>query len=87
LGQVERPFPQGSLVGGNLGFSRNTYGEPVNGIIREDRTIRLEAYANLALRERVSFRFSLLRDRRYSNVSGADYNDTVVFGGIVLGWL
>ena len=86
-GRVDRPFPRGSSVGGDLSFSRNTYSEPAAGIRREDRTIWLEAYANLAVRDRVVFRLSILKNRRYSNYPGADYSATVVFGGFVIDWI
>jgi hypothetical protein len=92
--RVERPFPQGSFVGGAVSFSRNSYEEPATPplpetlpILRQDRIFRLEAYANLALRDRIVFRVSILKDRRYSNFPGVDYNDTVVFGGFVFGWI
>ncbi len=54
---------------------------------REDRRVQLEAHANLELAERVAFRVSLARTRRYSNAPFADYNNTVFFGGFVLGWI
>jgi hypothetical protein len=86
-GRVERPFQSGTSVGGDVSFSRNTYGEPVAGILREDHTFWIEAYANLAVRERVVFRLSVLKRRRYSNTPGADFNITAVFGGFVFGWI
>jgi hypothetical protein len=90
---VNRTFPWGSSFGGNFDFSRNTYAEPARPepdappIYREDRAYRLEAYANLALLDRVVFRLTLVKNRRYSNFPGADFDDTVVFGGFVLGWI
>jgi hypothetical protein len=94
-GQVARAFPRGSSVGGTLGFSRNSYGDPSpfpppqesTLIYRQDRTVLLEGYANLAIGDRVIFRLSINRDRKYSNYPGADFNTTVVFGGFVLGWI
>jgi hypothetical protein len=92
-GRVERPFPQGSVVGGELNFSQNAYDQPATAdpeastALRRDRTIRLEVYANLTVADHTVFRVSFLKNRRYSNFPGADYNDTVVFGGFVLGWI
>jgi hypothetical protein len=92
-GEVDRPFQGGTAVGGELSFSRSSYPEAnpaqsaAPGTFRQDRAIRLEAYANLAIRERVLFRLSFLKTRKYANYPGADYNDTVVFGGFVLGWI
>jgi hypothetical protein len=91
--RINRRFPRGSSVGGSADFSRNTYAEPVRTstiapfFYREDRMYRLETYANLALRDQVVFRLSLVKQRKYSNYPGADFNDTVVFGGFVLGWI
>jgi hypothetical protein len=90
--RVDRTFPTGSSIGGSLLFARNSYGEPVPtgsaGEVtrRRDRTYSLEVYANLALRERFAFRLSIRENRRVSDYAGADYNDTVVSGGLVLGW-
>jgi hypothetical protein len=90
---VDRPFPQGSSVGGDIAFSSNGYNQPISEglsdtpFYRQDRRFLLEAYANLALAKRIAFRVSLARNRRYSNAPGADYNDTVVFGGFVFGWI
>jgi hypothetical protein len=88
-GWVERIFPQGSSVGGDLALSMNSYNEPIReaSYLRQDRRVQLEAYANLALAKRVIFRVSLARNRRYSNAPGAGYNETVAFGGFVLGWI
>jgi len=92
-GQVERRFPLGSIIGGRLSFSQNTYGEPSSPafgepeILRRDRTMRFEGYANLAIADHFGFRVSVSRNRKYSNFPGASYNDTVVFGGFVLGWI
>jgi len=90
---VERLFPQGSSVGGDLALSMNSYNQPIsqgNSTVwyyREDRRVQLEAYANLALAKRVLFRVSVARNRRYSNAPGEDFNETVVFGGFVFGWI
>ena len=90
-GSVERLFLQRTSVGGSLLFSMNGYKQPSTygdvTIYREDRRVQLEAHANIALAERVAFRVSLARNRRYSNAPGADFNNTVVFGGFVLGWI
>jgi hypothetical protein len=92
-GRVDRKFQGDTVVGGDFNFFRNTYAEPttgdsgVPGILRQDRAYRLEAYANLAIGDRVLFRLSVLKNRKYSNVPGADYNAIVVFGGFILGWL
>jgi hypothetical protein len=90
-GTVERPFLGGTSVGGSLLFGTNGYSQPTpegtGAYFREDRRIQLEAHANIALAERVAFRVSLARNRRYSNAPGADYNNTVVFGGFVRGWI
>jgi hypothetical protein len=53
---------------------------------RRDRTVRAQAYATLALRDRAGLRLSIERHRRSSNLEGFDYDGTVVFAGIVLGW-
>jgi hypothetical protein len=91
-GKIERPFPQGSLVGGEMSFSQGAYDQAATpepeapSVLRRDRTIRLEVYANLVVADHVVFRVSFLKNRRYSNFPGADYNATVIFGGFVLGW-
>lgn len=88
---VERAFLSGAGVGGRALFALNDYDQPttIQGetFYRHDRRVQLEAHANIALAERVAFRVSLARNRRYSNAPGADYNNTVVFGGFVLGWI
>lgn len=90
-GAVERLFLKGTSVGGSLLFGMNGYAQPTpqgdSSYYRQDRRVQLEAHANIALAERVAFRVSLARNRRYSNAPGADYNNTVVFGGFVLGWI
>ncbi len=90
-GTVERLFLKGTSVGGSLLFGMNGYSQPTpqgdSSYYRQDRRVQLEAHANIALAERVAFRVSLARNRRYSNAPGADYNNTVVFGGFVLGWI
>ena len=88
-GHVQRTFPRGSSVGGNLHLFQYDFAESAStgSSPRRDRTVRLEAYANLALADRVVFRISVLRSRKYSDFAGADYNSTVVFGGFVLGWI
>ena len=89
-GSVERLFLQGTSVGGSLDFSINGYSQAStqedSTYYRQDRGVQLEAHANIALAERVAFRVSLARNRRYSNAPFANYNNTVVFGGIILGW-
>jgi hypothetical protein len=90
---VERYFPQGTSVGGDFAFSMNGYNQPISDGIttsqfyRQDRRVQLEAYANLTLAKQIVFRVSLARYRRYSNAPGADYNQTIVFGGFVFGWI
>ena len=92
-GSVERMFLRGTSVGGSLGLSINGYKEPStqSGVtyFREDRRVQLEAHANIALAKRVAFRVSFARNRRYSNAPDDvfDYNNTVLFGGFVLGWI
>lgn len=91
--RVERSFVTETSVGGSFSVFRNTYAEPAKPapealpILREDRAFRLEAYANLAVRDRVICRLSIVKNRRYSNYPGSDYNGIVVFGGFVLGWI
>lgn len=92
--QLSHPFARQSSVGVNATFWRTAYGEPgplpapeeTTLVYRHDQAVRLEAYANLALRDGVVFRLSVLRMRKYANFPGADYNDTVVFGGFIFGW-
>ena len=89
---VDRHFPRGSSIGGNASISRSTYGESVEQpdgafVYRHDRTVYFEAYGNLAVSERVIFRLSISKNRKYTNFQGADYNAFVVFGGFVLGWI
>ncbi len=92
-GDVERPFPHGSAFGASLDLSRNLYGEPAPtdsaapGVIRHDQTFRFEAYANLAVGNRVYLRFSASKTQTGSNYPGADYNTVVLFGGFVFGWI
>ena len=87
--QVNRAFPRGSAVGGELSLIRNSYPEPSGplNIYRRDRGIRVEAYANLAISDRLSFRVSVLRDERKSTYPGTDYSSTIIFGGMVFGWI
>jgi hypothetical protein len=92
-GRVDRRFPRGSAIGANLTFSKVGYREAsppesdAPGTYRQDRAILIEAYGNLVIREHVIFRLSVVKNRKYSNFPGADYNAIVVFGGFVLGWL
>lgn len=90
-GTVERLFLRGTGVGGSVLFGMNGYNQSTSqgdaAYYRQDRRVQLEAHANIALAERVAFRVSLARNRRYSNAPGADYYNTVVFGGFVLGWI
>ena len=91
--RVDRRFPTGSAIGGDFSFTRADYGEPsppgslAPGLLRRDRTIVLEAYANLAIREHVFLRLSINKNRKYSNFPGADWDALVVFGGFVFGWI
>lgn len=88
--QIARPFPQGSEFGGSLEIFRSSYPEPTPEdaptVYRRDKTRRLEAYANLALRDHVALRFEIEKNWRYSNSEGADYNALAISGGIVFGW-
>jgi hypothetical protein len=86
-GNVVRPFPRGSSLGGSLVVSRSTYALPIGGIYRADRSYVLELYASLAVQDRVHFRVSVLNNRRTSNYASADYNSLQVFGGFVIGWI
>jgi hypothetical protein len=91
-GWVERVFPQGSSVGGLVGFSMNSYNQPTSDpnssstYYRQDRRVQLEAYANLALAKHVLFRVTLARNRRSSNAPDAGYIEKILFGGFVFGW-
>jgi hypothetical protein len=85
--RIERSFQRGTKVGGDVSYSLNTYDEPDAGILRQDRTVFLEAYANLAVRDQVIFRLSIMKNRKYSNYPGADFDTTAVTGGFVFGWL
>ena len=91
-GTVDRHFPRGSSIGGSASLSRSVYREAVEQadgalVYRQDRTVFFEAYGNLAISERVIFRLSASKVRRYTNFQGADFDGFVVFGGFVLGWL
>jgi hypothetical protein len=89
---AQRTFPHGTTLGATVNLSQSGYQAPVPpgyrgvGIVRSDRAIFAEAYANLAIRERVAFRISVRENVKASNYPGADYDDLVVFGGFVLGW-
>jgi hypothetical protein len=91
--RVERPFPSGTVFGGDSSFSINAYDEPSPisdppyAIFRKDRTIWFEGYANLAISEHARVRFTVSSTKRYSNYPGADYQAVVVFGGFVFGWI
>jgi hypothetical protein len=89
---VDRPFPRGSSIGALANFSRTAYTEAVEQpdgafVYRQDRTVYFEVYGNLAVSERVIFRLSAWKNRRYTNFQGADYNAFAVIGGFVFGWL
>jgi hypothetical protein len=89
-GSVVREFPTGTNIGADLTFSLYSYNQLTTlqgaAFYRQDRTVHLQAYANLTVSKRVVFRFSIEKNRRKSNLPGAAYNNTVVFGGLVLGW-
>lgn len=89
---TQRLFPRGSTVGVNFELSRNTYDEPVPagsrgaGIVRVDDGAWLEAYANLAIQERVAFRISARGNVKRSNYPTGGFDQVVVFGGLLFGW-
>ena len=85
--RIERGFQRGTRVGADASFSLNTYDEPESGILRQDKTVFLEAYANLAVRDLVVFRLSIVKNRKYSNFPDSDFDTIAVTGGFVLGWL
>ena len=92
-GWVDRVFVGGSSVGGDIALSMNGYNQPITttgsgtSYYRQDKVVQLQAYGNLAVSKFVIFRMSLTRNRRYSNAPDADYSNTVLFGGFVLGWI
>lgn len=53
---------------------------------RRDRRVFGQVYATLQLRQRTALRLSVERHRRSSNLEGFDYDGTVFFAGMVLGW-
>jgi hypothetical protein len=91
-GSIDRQFPQGSSIGAKANFTRTAYAEAEpqpdgQFVYRQDRTTYFEVYGNLAISERVIFRLSAWKTRKYTNFQGADYNAFNVFGGFVFGWL
>jgi len=85
--RVERTGARRASVGGILGFQASDYTQgTLEGARRRDRRVRVVAYATLPFRERAGLRLSVERHRRSSNLEGFDYDGTVVFAGMVLGW-
>lgn len=73
--------------GAKLGLQGVSYPEPdSSGNRRQDRRVRAEAYATFLARDKAGLRLSVARHRRTSNLEGYDYEGTVFFAGIVLGW-
>ena len=85
--------PGGTSVGGRAQVALVNYPDPVattehpEGIRERDWTFSLVGYANLAIRDHVSFRISLGRAVRTSNFPDRNYRDTVLSGGFIFGWL
>jgi hypothetical protein len=85
--RVERVGRRRSTVGGILGLQAADYARAVDdGARRRDRRVRMVAYATLPFRERAALRLSVERHRRSTNLEGFDYDGTVFFAGMVLGW-
>ena len=85
--RVERTGARRSTFGASLGLQALDYARGVEGDPRRrDRTVRAQAYATLLVRDRAGLRLSVEQHRRSSNVEGFDYDGTVVFAGVVLGW-
>ncbi len=91
--EVKHPSPGGTAVGGRFLLSHVAYPDPVSfpsqpkPVRERETTYSLEGYANLAVRDHVSFRISLKQSVRTSNIPGGDYQDTVLSGGFIFGWL
>ena len=85
-------FGRGSELGGSITLGRLSYDDPVPapdpqaGIVRVDKTVWVDAYANFALRDLVVFRLNFRRTRRSSNYDSGIFDQNVFFGGFVLGW-
>jgi len=91
-GRFERQAPGRLLVGIAGTAWRNRYPRPVtfsgaDSVLRRDRTWSVEAYATFLLRESYGLRLSVRHEDRQSSYEPADYEKTVVSGGIALGWL
>jgi hypothetical protein len=81
-----------SELGASLTLGRLSYDDavpppdPQAGLVREDTTVWIDAYANFALRDLVVFRLNFRRTRRDSNYDAGIFDQNVFFGGFVLGW-
>ncbi|HEX5043090.1 MAG TPA: hypothetical protein VFV75_09290 [Candidatus Polarisedimenticolaceae bacterium] len=85
--RVERVGARRSTFGASLGWQAMDYARGLAaGARRRDRTVRTQAYATLIVRERAGLRLSVEKHRRSSNLEGFDYDGTVFFAGMVLGW-
>jgi hypothetical protein len=85
--RFERAGKTRTNLGGSVGLQWTQYPLPdASGAVRRDRRIRGEAYATLLARDRAGIRVSAARHRRSSNIERLDYEGTVLFAGIVLGW-
>lgn len=74
-------------------WSRSTYGDrlvnpgdPQEGIIREDRTWRVELSGTLDLTPWVGLTVSARSSERTSNYEGEEYEARNLFGGLAIGW-
>jgi hypothetical protein len=90
---AERRWLRYSALGLNASASRATFsdpvdlpGDPAHGLVRRDRTLRAEAYANLAPLERLAFRVACRWQDRSSNDPDFRFDGLSVFGGVVWGW-
>jgi len=69
-------------------YSRTSYDVPdPDGILREDDTLRMEAYANLFLPRRFGIRFTVADDRRDSTIAGRGFDRRTFLVGAFFGWL
>mgnify|MGYP001061094905 CR=1 FL=1 len=90
--RVEHRWLRRSRFGVEGRWSRAGYESPIpegyvgEGIVREDRTLRVGVYANLMVHERFGVRISVDDDRRTSNYEFAECRKRVYVVGILLGW-
>jgi hypothetical protein len=89
---LERDWLVYSKVGIDLLYSRNRYGEPIEGstcgpdVTRDDRRWRADAFVDWLVHRKFGLRVAYGRHGRDSNCEGVDYRADVLTTGFTLGW-